>query len=385
MARYELISADSHLEISPDRWSQRVPARYRDYAPRLVHLADGGDGVVVENRPLYRLGLAITGKPYTEHTPVGIRYEGAPGGGTPEERIREQDLDGVDLEVLFTSAGNSGFWRGISDDDAYCAVIHAYNEFLAEEYCAVDPDRLLATGLIPNAGVGAAVSELEYCVTAGLKAIALGSLPSGKSYPSAEDDRFWAAAVELNVPVTVHVAFGIGGQGASGPPVKFPLEPSGLPRSADPGYMLTGTASRGANAVALTLAGVFDRFPSLRIYFAETQIGWFGPCMDLVDDQYERVRHWGQQLYGMPALKRKPSDYLREHCYWGFNRDLYGVRHRDDAGVDHSMWSNDFPHGAGDWPNSREVIDEMFEGVPASDRYAMLAGNAVDFFHLDNG
>ena len=38
--RYNVISADAHLEISPDRWTERVPARYRDYAPRLVKLAD---------------------------------------------------------------------------------------------------------------------------------------------------------------------------------------------------------------------------------------------------------------------------------------------------------------------------------------------------------
>ncbi|MGH7831684.1 MAG: amidohydrolase family protein, partial [Candidatus Binatia bacterium] len=64
---YRIISADSHLEISPELWTGRVPAKYRDRAPRLVKLTTGGDGVIVENRPLYVVGLAITGRPYEEH------------------------------------------------------------------------------------------------------------------------------------------------------------------------------------------------------------------------------------------------------------------------------------------------------------------------------
>lgn len=380
--RYNVISADSHLEISPERWTDRVPATYRDYAPRLVKLADGGDGVIVENRPLYTLGLAITGKPYEQHSPVGIRYEGSPGSGSPEQRVQEQDLDGIDAEVMFTSAGNSGFWRGIRDDAAYCAVIHAYNEFLAEEYCAAAPDRLLATGLIPNAGVQAGVAELEYCARAGLKAAALGAFPAGKSFPTPEDDRLWAAALDLNMPLTVHVSLGQGGDG--GPVLRYARQPGGLARSSDPGFLLTGRAQRAANGLQLTMAGVFDRFPNLRIYFAETNLGWYPSAMEHLDDEYERIRHWAERLFGLEPLPRKPSEYISAHCYFGFIKDAFGVRNRHEIGVDHIMWSNDFPHAVGDWPESRGVIEELFGDVPADERYRMLAGNAVEFFHLDN-
>ncbi len=30
-----------------------------------------------------------------------------------------------------------------------------------------------------------------------------------------------------------------------------------------------------------------------------------------------------------------------------------------------------------------EVLDEMMEGVPADERYRMVAGNVIDFFHLN--
>src|SRR4249920_918668 len=137
VSKYRLFSADSHLEISPARWTDRVPEKFRDRAPRWVKLANGGDGIIIEGRPLYVVGLAIAGKPYEHHELSGVNYQGSEGAGTPEQRLREQDQDGVDGEVLYTSASNLSFWRGIKNDDAYLATIHAYNTFLAE-YCAAN-------------------------------------------------------------------------------------------------------------------------------------------------------------------------------------------------------------------------------------------------------
>lgn len=379
MAReYRVVSADSHLEISPERWTPRVPAKYRDRAPRLVKLADGGDGIVVEGRPTYVLGLAITGRPYAEHSPSGMRYEGAPGAGAPEQRVREQDQDGVDAEVLYTTSGNASFWRGIRDDPTYRAVVHAYNEFLAEEYCAAAPDRLIGMGIMPETGVDDAVGEIEYCSSAGLKGVVLNAFPSGKTYPTAEDDRFWAAAVDLGMAVTAHVGF----RPPEGPVFKYAKEPPGVTLRGDPIRVMMRFGGAASSAVQLTMAGVFDRYPRLRIYWAETMIGWLPYALVQVDDIYERSRHWAERLFGIEPLARRPSEYLRDHCWWGFLRDPVGVRVCREYAVNNVMWANDFPHSAGDWPYSSRVIEEIFDGVPEGDRRRMLAGNAVEFFHL---
>jgi predicted TIM-barrel fold metal-dependent hydrolase len=382
MARqYRVISADSHLEISPERWRGRVPAKFRDRAPRLVKLANGGDGVIVENRPLYVLGLAITGKPPQEHRLDGISYETGPGAGPPEQRLEQQDRDGVDAEVLFTSAGNGGFWRGIRADDAYKAVIHAYNEFLAEEYCATAPDRLLATGIIPNVDVSSAVAEMEYCARAGLKSVALSMFPSGKTFPTEDDDRFYAAALDLNMPLTIHVGF----IGRDGPVFRYQKEPSDVVGfGSDPVRVLTrfggGTAQ---NALQMVMFGVFDRFPKLRIYIAETMIGWFPYFCEQTDDIYERNRYWAESYYGLQPLKRLPSEYVRDHIIWGFLNDPIGVRQRHEVGIQNAMWGSDFPHSAGDWPHSLKTLDKLFNEVPDNERHQMVAGNAIEFFHLD--
>jgi predicted TIM-barrel fold metal-dependent hydrolase len=379
-SNYQLFSADSHLEISPSRWTDRVPEKYRDRAPRLVKLANGGDGIIIEGRPLYVVGLAIAGKPYERHELRGVSYEGSEGAGSPEQRLKEQDKDGVDGEVLYTSASNLSFWRGIKNDDAYLATVHAYNTFLAEEYCTFNRDRLIALGAIPTHSVDAAVQELEYCAKAGLKGMMLNTFPSGKSYPTAEDDRFYAAALDLNMPLSVHVSM----QLPDGPLFKYEKDPGEVAFGGDPIRVLTRFGGNsGLNAVQLLLSGVFDRFPQLRIYWAETQMGWLPYYYDQLDDVYNRSKHWMQRYFDIKPLQKTPSAYFREHFYWGFIYDRVGVRLRYEIGVDKIMWGNDFPHSAGDWPNSKRVIEDTFSGVPDDEKQKMLVDNAVNFFHLN--
>ncbi|HZD41451.1 MAG TPA: amidohydrolase family protein [Terriglobales bacterium] len=377
---YRLFSADSHLEISPQRWTERVPQKYRDRAPRLIKLPNGGDGIIVEGQPVYVLGLAVAGRPYEHHQLTGLNYATSAGAGSAEQRLKEQDHDGIDGEVLFTSAGNLSFWRGIRNDEAYLAVLHAYNEFLVEEYTACNRDRLLAMGVIPAHSVAAAVKEMEYCAKAGLKGVLINTFPSGKLYPSAEDDHFWSASIDMNMPITVHVGL----QKTDGPLFKYDRSPSEVAFGGDPVRVLTRFAgTSGLNAVQLVLSGVFDRHPKLKIYWAETQMGWLPYFYEQLDDVYKRSRYWMERDFGMAPLAREPSAYIREHCLWGFIYDPIGVRLRYEVGVDNIMWGNDFPHSAGDWPNSKRVIENMLSGVPENERQKILVDNAVKYFHLN--
>ncbi|HEX9663072.1 MAG TPA: amidohydrolase family protein [Candidatus Binatia bacterium] len=380
VSKYRLFSADSHLEISPGRWTDRVPEKYRDRAPRLIKLPNGGDGIIVEGQPVYVLGLAVAGRPYEEHQLTGLNYATSTGAGSPEQRLQEQERDGIDGEILYTSAGNLSFWRGIRNDDAYLAVLHAYNTFLAEEYCKVKPDRLLAMGVIPTHSVDAAVKEMDYCAKAGLKGVLINTFPSGKHYPTPEDDRFWAASLGLNMPVTVHVGL----QRTDGALFKYDRSPGEVAFGGDPIRVLTRFAgSSGLNAVQLVLSGIFDRYPKLKIYWAETQIGWLPYFYEQLDDVYKRSRYWMERDFDIKPLKQEPSAYVREHCYWGFIYDRIGLRLRYDVGIDKIMWGNDFPHSAGDWPNSKRVIEDIFSGVPEDEKQKILVDNAVGYFHLN--
>jgi uncharacterized protein len=388
---YRYISGDSHLEIDSKHWIGRVPSRYRDLAPRLVRQADGSDAWIIGDKIIRPAAAAdlYGGKGRDRYVPFGGKYEGTPGTGSAQQRVQEQDQDGVDAEVLFPSQqGGPKFWRRIQDDDAYKAVVRAYNGWLAEEYCAVDPQRLIGVGILPLGHDAAdCIAEMEYCAEAGFKTVLLQGFPSGAAYPSEADDRFWAAALDLNMPVSVHVDLDRSGARAN-PLFKYPREPRDVMEKLT--HDLVGQVGRfgpvrGNGAVAAVqwvLSGLFDRFPRLRIFFAENQIGWIPFFLQGADVRYDRHVHWAERLLDFKPLRRPPSEYIREHCLWGFQFDRIGVELRHKINVERLIWGSDFPHQESDWPDSVGVIERNFAGVPEDEKYKMVCGNAVEFFHL---
>ena len=174
--------------MRPERWTHRVPAKYRDRAPRSVQLPDGGDAILIEGQPLQEANFLDlrAGRAEGQWQPFGIKVEEAAGTGATEQRVREQDMDGLDAEVLFTAmVAGPVLWRNIAHDEVYKTVIRAYNDWLAEEYCAVAPDRLIGLGVIPWTNVDDAIAEMEHCAKQGLKGVVLGVLPSCQGVPDA--------------------------------------------------------------------------------------------------------------------------------------------------------------------------------------------------------
>src|SRR5262249_48599805 len=118
------------------------------------------------------------------------------------------DLDGVDAEVLYWPAGMLMIHPlRDKDPEAYRAVIRMYNDFLAE-YCAVAPDRLIGNLVVPWTTVDDAIDEITYARDKGLRSVLLQNWPNGRGGPTEEDDRFWAAAMDLGMAISPHVSFG---------------------------------------------------------------------------------------------------------------------------------------------------------------------------------
>jgi|SRR5712691_1108310 len=133
--QYDFISSDTHLEVLPERWTGRVPARYRDQMPRTVTHPDGGDAIQIEGAPLFQVAYLDlrAGRTSEDWQPFGVRVEETAGVGSPEQRLREQDQDGCAAEVLFPNMqAGPGLWRNIADDAAYLAAVRAYNDWLGE-------------------------------------------------------------------------------------------------------------------------------------------------------------------------------------------------------------------------------------------------------------
>ncbi|MFN0072471.1 MAG: amidohydrolase family protein [Chloroflexota bacterium] len=385
---YRYFSADSHLEIDSKWWLPRVPAEYREQAPKVVRLPDGSDAWLVEGQPMRQIPFDLYGgKGRDIWKPYGQNYETTPGTGPAEQRIREQDIDGIDAEVLFPGqASGPYYWRNIRDDEAYKACVRAYNNFIAEDYCSVDPERLIGLGIIPITNLKDSLAELEHCKKLGLKGVAIGCFPSGKGYPTPDDDLFWQAAIGMEMPLTVHVEFNREGDRAG----KLLQYPRDLPNRNRLGPLadLAAQVSRFGragflNAVQMALDGVFERNPKLEIFFAETQIGWLPWAYEMADVRYERHHYWAQEVNEWKELPLKPTDYMKKHIVWGFQQDSVGVRNRDLIGVDKILWATDFPHQESEYPHSDHVIEKNFAGVPEDEKRMIVAGNAIRFFKLD--
>ena len=149
--KYEYISADSHLEMRPDCCAGWVPNRYKEWVPRKVDLPDGGEGFVIKNsKPIVGQQGLFAGHPVEEFTPYGTPWTG-PGTGPPKQRLQEQDTDGVDAEVLYPAPQFLRLCRtAIKDPDAYEALLRAYNDWLAQEYCAEAPGSVAGRGGIAS-------------------------------------------------------------------------------------------------------------------------------------------------------------------------------------------------------------------------------------------
>jgi predicted TIM-barrel fold metal-dependent hydrolase len=375
MRTYNVISCDGHLEIPPDAWIRHVPAEHRDRAPRLVRLRTGGEGWIVEGSPLIHNGqnvaagrpLKVKGGSYWEDdgvTPV-------PGTGDAAQRLGEQDLDGVDAEVLYPPVFISRFIENIEDREAYVAMVRAYNDFLAEDYCSVAPDRLIGNAIIPASGIEDAIGELKRAKSIGLRSVSLASFPNGTGSPAPEDDAFWEAALEMGMPLTAH-----GTMGERGNPLltasargTFDLQTSMVSRTMPPPVLCI---------VRMVLSGVLDRLPDLRIYLAETNASWAPGVLFMIDDSYSIFRHW----YGAD-LAMAPSEYAWKHFTFGIVRDPLALRMRELLRLDHIMWGSDFPHSVSSYPESRRWLDDIFSGCTPEQRRQVLVDNPVRFFGLD--
>ena len=69
--------------------------------------------------------------------------------------------------------------------DALLALIKAFNDYFIEEYCAVDPDRLVGVAVMPDIGADENIAEMKRCKEKGFKAVRCTRFPSGKKHADA--------------------------------------------------------------------------------------------------------------------------------------------------------------------------------------------------------
>ena len=360
--RYRLISADGHVNEPPDLWTARVPASMAERAPRMERF-DEGDAWVIEgvSDPI-NFGMNACAGLDPEAQRGWMRFEDIRRGGwDPAARIEEMDADGVDAEVLFPTPRLSGAIIANRDTDYHLAMVRAYNDWLSE-FVADAPERFGGVALLPNRGVEAAAAEIDRVLDRpGMRAALIGCYPNGTLGVEPEDDKVWGALAERGVPLTIHVSL------TQSMPAAH--------RAKLPGYGRFFDAPN--RMIELVFAGVFDRFPTLDVFFAEVDFGWVPYVKEQIDNNYQRLEPVSR--FGLQGL---PSEYIERHFHFGYMTDTFGLQQRHYVGAERILWSSDYPHISADWPYSWRTIQASLSGVPADERHLILAGNAQRLFHF---
>jgi predicted TIM-barrel fold metal-dependent hydrolase len=180
-------------------------------------------------------------------------------------------------------------------------------------------------------------------------------------------DPVWAAATKHNMPVACHLS-----RGAF---ETLPIPPVGPP-SYNHDFMVTYSLLAANQVMSLIFDGVFDRFPTLRIVFVEHAFSWVLPLMWRMDRIYAQRKSWLD-------IKRKPSEYLKEHIKFTTQPLDYPedktelTRALEWMEADKILlFSSDYPHWTFDDPKW------LVKHLPEHAREAVMYRNGIETYHL---
>jgi predicted TIM-barrel fold metal-dependent hydrolase len=390
-----IISVDDHVVEPPTLWTDRLPSKYGDRIPHIErHKArfefKGGnfssnkgaeDGEWCDwwiyddlEYPFNRLSAAV-GFDVLDNVPTTFD-EIRPGSWKQAERLADMDANHVDASVCFPNVlprfcGQAFHERADKELAALC--VQAYNDWMIDEWCGGDGQgKLIPLTLIPLWDPIAAAAEVRRCADKGSHAIAFSENPYPLGLPSFHDaDRFWdplfQACEETETIINMHI-------GSS----------SKMPATAPDAPMMLSSVLLFQNACGsmldFLLSGVFERFPTLKVAYAESQVGWM-PYVLHMADTYWRDRPANE--FGS-SLRAAPSEYVADHVYGCIFDDPVGLEMRHRIGMDQLLFEVDYPHADSTFPHTKKIATEMCAEAKLNEEetYKLLRGNAIHAFGL---
>ncbi len=364
-----LLSSDTHVIEPPDLWSARIGREFGDRAPHVVTDGDTEWWVVEGRRTLSFAGGAQTGDRFERPRDLrtGARFtEVRPGGYLPEEHLADNERDGVYGSVLYPTEGLLVYT--VADGPLLTAACRAYNDWLAE-FCAAAPSRLKGVAMLDVDDVDGAVAELERARDLGLTgAMIPTAAPAGRPYSAPEYEPLWAAACDLEVPLSLHL--GANRPGAGGVDADL--------AAIRPSYFTVCEHWVKVSLADLIFAGVFERFPRLRVGTVEHELGWIPFFLDRLDYTYSQ-RQGNARYYRFRSAER-PSEFFARNMFASFQDDDLGIRERYRIGIDALCWGSDYPHTESTFPRSQAIMSERLHDVPRDEQDRIVFGNAARLY-----
>ncbi len=347
-----IVDCDIHpLPRSMGEVLQFLPERWRGYA------AEYG---MQMRAPFPAASTHPRMTPFTSRLDAWPPSGGPPGSDLDFMRAQHLDPNNVALGILQPLRPPAASHRNLDFGAALCTAV---NQWQAEYFLAQEP-RLRGSIVVHPEHPEAAVAEIaRWARHPGFVQLTLpprGSEPLGRR-------RYWPvleAAAAHGLPVGLHVS-GVSGHAvtAGGWPSYYIEEHQSL------------VAMMQATVASLVLEGVFERLPTLKVAMVEAGFAWVPPLAGRMD------RAWRRLKSEVPALRRAPSEYLREHI-WYTTQPIDEPERREDLidlidqiGWDRVMFSTDYPHWDFDDP-----AHILASGATAAQRQAVFRDNALGFF-----
>jgi predicted TIM-barrel fold metal-dependent hydrolase len=393
-----IISVDDHVVEPPTLWTDRLPSKYADRAPRIVRdrakfsylggqfqaergAADGQwcDWWLYDDLeyPFPRLSAAA-GFESVENVPTTFD-EIRPGTWKQKERLADMDANHTDVSICFPNilprfCGQTFYER--EDKELALLCVRAYNDWMIDEWCGGDgKGRLIPLTIVPLWDADLAAQEIHRCAKKGSYAVTFSENPFHLGLPSVHDpSRFWdpffRACEETGTIINMHI----------GSSSKMPSTSPDAPHAVS--SVLTFSNTMGS-MLDFLISGVFDRFPSLRVAYSEGQVGWMPFVLERADNL------WNQRLnssedYRM-NLERPPSAYIADHIWGCIFDDLTGLRLRDNIGMGQITFEVDYPHADSTFPNTLETATRLAEQAKLDETeiYQLFRGNAIRAYGLE--
>ena len=279
------------------------------------------------------------------------------------QRIAHMDERGIDKQVIaLTSPGVQ-----IMDTATAVSFSRLANDQLAEAI-RKHPTRFVGMIAVAPQDPAAAAKEMERGVNKlGMSAVIINSHTHGE-YLS--DPKFWdifAAAEALDVPIYLH---------PNTPPANMiqPFLECGLD-----GAIFGFGVETALHSLRIITAGVFDRFPKLQIIIGH--MGEALPYWAYRLDYMHRATVMSQRYESVKALKKKPSDYLRENFYITNSGMAWepAIRFTQETlGVDRVLYAMDYPYQY----SADEVVSLDGMKMSAENKKRFFQTNAEKVFKL---
>lgn len=365
---YKYFSADCHwdpLWLPKNLWQDRLPTHLKDIGPKVVE-SDSGTKWAWEGELKFNSADGRDNAKYLEL--LLDRGVPAPEGSLPptdpELLLEFLDQSKICTAVFFSKPAN---WV-IRDRELHIAMYQAYNDW-ALEVSHTAPDRLIGLSTLPTTFPEECVAEVQRLARKGVHTVEFGHLHAGAPLYDPCWEPVWHALEDDDMLFCCH----------AGPKAGFQVPPAD--RGLAAAYFGAQPMEAATPLGQLVMSAVFERHPRLRLFWAESRVGWLPFFMHWLDKQV----HF-RALDPATKLSMPPSEYIKRNVVMTFEDDVVALHMLADAWEEitgNTIWGSDYPHPQGLWGTGfEEKMDELFRDVSPEICGQVLLERAAELFRV---